>query len=117
VRALLALPSLDIAACDNQGNDAVALARRNGRTELADEIQELVRVLGHALRCPLTLSTNTPPPYLWSLCVWSGACSPVPRERALFLFRVWASALGTPYQLSLSPSSCLPPLPLLLHDS
>ena len=96
MRALLALPSLDIAACDNQGNNAVALARRNGRTELADEIQELVRVLGHASRRQLTLSTNTPP-YLWSLCVWSGACSPVPRERALFLFRVWASVFVALY--------------------
>ena len=98
MRALLALPSLDIAACDNQGNNAVVLARRNGRTELADEIQELVRVLGHALRCPLTLSTNTPPPPTCGPCVFGLVpVSPVPRERALFLFRVWASVFVALY--------------------
>ena len=81
MRALLALPSLDIAACDNQGNNAVVLARRNGRAELADEIQELVRVLGHALRCPLTLSTNTPLLVVAVCLVWclpsraKGACA------------------------------------------
>jgi hypothetical protein len=117
VRALLALPSLDIAACDNQGNNAVVLARRNGRTELADEIQELVRVLGHASRCPRTLSTNTPPPTcgpcVFGLvpalpCQGSVRCSSFACGDLLLALRT-----NSP---SPHPRACLLS-PVLLHDS